>query len=89
MGFVGVYRALYDYEPRADNELAIQDGDTLFILETGGGDDWWRAKKKATNDEDEEPEGLIPNNYIEQVRLCLVLSKAIWHDFGFSNKCYS
>jgi hypothetical protein len=27
----------------------------------------WRAKKKASGEDDDEPVGLIPNNYIEEV----------------------
>jgi hypothetical protein len=66
MGFLGVYRALYDYEPAAEGELAIKEGDLLFVLERGE-DDWWKAKKKAPAEDEEEPEGLIPSNYIEEV----------------------
>ena len=69
MGFLGVYTALYDYEPRAEGELLISEGDLLFVLEKGDGDGWWKAKKKAGAEEEDEPVGLIPNNYIEQVRL--------------------
>ncbi len=68
MVFLGIYRAIYDYAPQAENELAIQEGDLLFVLEKSTDDDWWRAKKKALNEEEEEPEGLIPNNYVEEVR---------------------
>ena len=67
MGFVGIYKAVFDYEPRAEGELGIQDGDLLFILDKSADDAWWKAKKKAASDEDEEPEGLVPNNYIEEV----------------------
>jgi actin cytoskeleton-regulatory complex protein SLA1 len=67
MVFIGLYRALYDYAPQADNEIAIQDGDLLFILEKGD-DDWWKAKKKATSDDLPEPEGLIPGNYVEPAK---------------------
>lgn len=67
MGFVGVYRALYDYSPQGEGELDLQDGDLLFVIEKGVEDDWWRAKKKANSDEEEEPEGLVPNNYVEEV----------------------
>ena len=66
MGFLGVYRAIYDYAPQAENELAVSDGDLLFIKEKGE-DDWWTAKKKAADEEEEEPEGLVPRNYIEEV----------------------
>ena len=69
MGFIGVYRAIYDYAAQAPGELTITEGDLLFVIEKSTGDDWWKAKKKAIGDEEDEPEGLIPNNYIEEVRI--------------------
>jgi actin cytoskeleton-regulatory complex protein SLA1 len=69
MGFLGVYTALYDYAPQGDGELSIQEGDVLFVLEKSTEDDWWKAKKKADNEDEEEPEGLIPNNYVEEVSI--------------------
>ena len=68
MGFLGICKALYDYTPQAAGELAIRDGDLLFILDNQGGDGWWKAKKKAAPEDEEEPEGLIPQNYVEKVR---------------------
>ena len=67
MGFLGVYKAVYDYLPQSQGELSIKEGDVLLVLEKSNEDDWWTAKKKAASDEEEEPEGLIPNNYIEKV----------------------
>lgn len=67
MGFLGVCRAVYDYAPQSENELAIKEGDVLYILEKSAEDDWWKAKKKANGDDDDEPTGLIPNNYVEEV----------------------
>ncbi len=67
MGFLGVYKAVYDYAPQSAGELSITEGDILYVLEKSGEDDWWRAKKKASGDDDDEPVGLIPNNYIEEV----------------------
>lgn len=69
MGFLGVYRAVYDYTPQGEGELAITEGDILYLLEKSSEDDWWRAKKKASGDDDDEPVGLIPSNYIEEVSL--------------------
>ncbi|ORY56670.1 uncharacterized protein BCR38DRAFT_355692 [Pseudomassariella vexata] len=66
MGFLGVYRAIFDYAPASEGELAINEGDLLYVLEKSQDDDWWKAKKKATADDDDEPTGLIPNNYIEE-----------------------
>jgi hypothetical protein len=67
MGFIGLYRATYDYVPQADNEIAIQEGDVLCVIQKGD-DDWWKAKKKAQSDTDDEPEGLIPGNYVEEAK---------------------
>jgi hypothetical protein len=66
MGFIGVYRAVYDYKPTGEGELAVTEGDLLFVLDKGD-DDWWKAKKKAGNEEEDEPEGLVPANYVEEV----------------------
>lgn len=68
MGFLGIYRALYDYAPQGEGELAINEGDLLYILEKSEDDDWWKAKKKAAPEEDEEPVGLVPSNYVERMQ---------------------
>ncbi|EMC93389.1 hypothetical protein BAUCODRAFT_150723 [Baudoinia panamericana UAMH 10762] len=68
MVFLDVCRALYDYAPQSDEELEIKEGDLLFVLEKSADDDWWKCKKKATSDEDDEPEGLVPNNYVEKAQ---------------------
>ncbi|KAK8139924.1 Actin cytoskeleton-regulatory complex protein [Apiospora sp. TS-2023a] len=67
MGFLGVYKAVYDYAPQGDGELAITEGDVLYVLEKSQEDDWWKAKKRASADDEDEPEGLVPNNYVEEV----------------------
>jgi hypothetical protein len=36
-------------------------------LDKSADDDWWKAKKKLMDEDGEEPEGLVPNNYIEEV----------------------
>jgi hypothetical protein len=77
MGFIGIYRAIYDYTPSGEGELAISDGDLLFIQDKGE-DDWWKAKKKAASEDDEEPEGLIPANYVEEVRFNISLPRRVF-----------
>jgi len=67
MSFLGVYRAIYDYAPQSQGEIELTEGDLLFVLEKSDEDDWWKAKKKAMSDEEDEPEGLIPATYVEQV----------------------
>ncbi|KAJ5637252.1 hypothetical protein N7490_007131 [Penicillium lividum] len=68
MGFLGVYSAVYDYHPQGEGELQIQEGELLYILEKNAADDWWRAKKKADQEDEDEPEGLVPNNYVEEAQ---------------------
>jgi len=67
MSYLGVYRAIYDYAPQSEGELELAENDLLFVLERSTEDDWWKAKKKALNDEEDEPEGLVPATYIEEV----------------------
>ena len=51
MVFLGIYRALYDYHPQSDNEIALNEGDVLMVLEKSTDDDWWKAKKRASGDD--------------------------------------
>lgn len=67
MVFLSICTAIYDYVPQGDNELAINEGELVYILEKSTGDDWWKAKKRAPGEDDDEPVGLIPNNYVEEV----------------------
>jgi hypothetical protein len=77
MGFLGVFKAVYDYAPQAEGELQISEGDILYVLEKSGDDDWWKAKKKASANDDDEPTGLIPNNYVEEVGHASVKPKLV------------
>lgn len=81
MGFLGVYKALYDYAPQADGELAIEEGDLLYVLEKNDDDGWWKAKKKAGAEDEDEPIGLIPHNYVEEVCNTRNGSWLQFHDF--------
>ena len=67
MVFISICTALYDYTPQSDNELALQEGEIVYILEKSSEDDWWKAKKRAPSDDEDEPIGLIPNNYVAEV----------------------
>lgn len=64
MGFAAICTALYDYTPQGAGELEIKENELLYILEKSADDDWWRARKKADDEDEDEPEGLIPNNYV-------------------------
>ena len=67
MVFISICTALYDYTTQSDNELALQEGEIVYILEKSSEDDWWKAKKRAPSEDDDEPVGLIPNNYVAEV----------------------
>ena len=67
MVFISICTALYDYSPQSDNELALQEGEIVYILEKSSEDDWWKAKKRAPSEDEDEPVGLIPNNYVAEV----------------------
>ncbi|CCE65293.1 hypothetical protein TPHA_0K01600 [Tetrapisispora phaffii CBS 4417] len=64
--FLGIYKAIYNYEPQTPEELAIQEDDLLYLLEKSDVDDWWTVKKRVIGSDAEEPSGLIPSNYIEE-----------------------
>ncbi|KAK6372484.1 cytoskeletal protein binding protein [Lithohypha guttulata] len=68
MGFLAVCTALYDYQPQSEGELELKEGDILYILEKSTDDDWWKAKKRAVAEDEDEPEGLIPYNYVEDTQ---------------------
>lgn len=75
--YIGVYRALYDYDAQAEEELTIRADDLLYLMERSDIDDWWKVRKRVLPVGDEEvvePMGLIPSNYIEEVCLCLLMS---------------
>lgn len=67
MVFLSICTALYAYAPQTENELALEEGELVYVLEKSDEDDWWQAKKKAPSENEEEPAGLIPNNYVEEV----------------------
>ncbi|KAI5963343.1 SLA1 [Candida pseudojiufengensis] len=69
MSYIGVYKAVYDYDAQADEELTIAADDLLYLLEKSDIDEWWKVKKRviATGNEIvDEPQGLVPSNYIEE-----------------------
>ena len=67
MVFLSVCVALYQYVPRDEGELAIEEGELVYILEKSTEDDWWKATKKASGGEKDDPIGLIPQTYVEEV----------------------
>ncbi|EDO17119.1 hypothetical protein Kpol_1025p40 [Vanderwaltozyma polyspora DSM 70294] len=63
--FIGIYKAIYNYEPQTPDELTIQEDDLLYLLEKSNVDDWWTVKKRVIGSDIDEPAGLVPSNYVE------------------------
>ncbi|VDO25135.1 unnamed protein product [Haemonchus placei] len=57
-GRVRVYRALYDYAARTDQEMSFAEGDLLYVSDRGPNDDWLPATCGGKK-------GLVPANYEE------------------------
>ncbi|KAF5097642.1 hypothetical protein D0Z00_002325 [Geotrichum galactomycetum] len=64
--FIGIYVALYPYTAQTEQEISVEQGDLLYLLEKSQEDDWWKVKKRVLGAETEEPVGLVPNNYVQQ-----------------------
>ncbi|KAF7301643.1 hypothetical protein MIND_00729800 [Mycena indigotica] len=64
--YLAVLKAQYDYEPDAgaDDEIAIKDGQILFLKERVD-QDWWKVKIKGETQEEDTPVGLVPAAYVE------------------------
>ncbi|KJH51190.1 SH3 domain protein [Dictyocaulus viviparus] len=56
-GRVRVYRALYDYEARTNDEMSFSEGDLLYVSDRGPNNDWLSATCGGRK-------GLVPANYV-------------------------
>jgi len=54
-------RALYDYAPESDEELALQAGEMLVVVTRDAGAGWMEGKNTAGQ------VGLFPAGYVEDV----------------------
>ena len=75
--FIGVYKAIYSYEPQTPEELAIQEDDMLYLLQKSDIDEWWTVKKRIIGSDDPEPSGLVPSTYIEEAPVMFTV-KAVY-----------
>ncbi|KAJ1990964.1 cytoskeletal protein binding protein [Coemansia spiralis] len=66
MPLVEVRRAIYTYTPADGDELALNEGDVLYIVDNDD-PDWLQAKKKQLNFDDPKEQGLVPANHTEPV----------------------
>ncbi|KAL6927875.1 hypothetical protein ACO0SA_004498 [Hanseniaspora valbyensis] len=70
--FKGLYKAIYNYDPLPENageELQLNENDILYLLDDKPSEDegWWLTKKRMVGADLEEPTGLVPNNYLEDI----------------------
>ncbi|KAF8640053.1 hypothetical protein AX17_001295 [Amanita inopinata Kibby_2008] len=62
--YLALLKASYDYQPQSDDELAIKENQTLFLLDRVD-DDWWKVKIKPDSPDEDGPLGLVPAAYVE------------------------
>lgn len=78
MGYRAICRVLYDFTPSEASqsvELTLQQGDLLYVLGQVDDSNWLKARKKASNVEQDEPEGIVPQNYVTKAGLPSTLTR--------------
>lgn len=78
MVFLSICTALYDYVPQGEGEIAIKEGETILILERSTKDEWWMARRRASSEDGAHSVGLIPSNYVEEVRYSIKAKSMMW-----------
>ncbi|KAI9625086.1 hypothetical protein H4Q26_016473 [Puccinia striiformis f. sp. tritici PST-130] len=53
-------RQHYDFEAQGEDELTVEEGDRLFVLDDRSDDDWWKCAMQSDGQE-----GVVPASYIE------------------------
>ncbi|KAJ3338312.1 cytoskeletal protein binding protein [Gonapodya sp. JEL0774] len=61
MPYLAAARALYDYDPQAEEELAVSEGKVVFVSSKSD-EPWWNCKDIQTGNT-----GLVPANYLEEL----------------------
>eukprot|EP00730_Choanoeca_flexa_P012551 TRINITY_DN4383_c0_g1_i2.p1 TRINITY_DN4383_c0_g1~~TRINITY_DN4383_c0_g1_i2.p1 ORF type:complete len:670 (+),score=156.70 TRINITY_DN4383_c0_g1_i2:46-2055(+) len=56
---LGMCKAIYAYDPQEDDELELQEGDDIVLLEKQD-EVWWKGRQKRTG-----REGIFPADYVE------------------------
>jgi len=62
--YISLVKAAYDYAATSDDELTIKE-DSLYFLLDNSDPDWHKVRAKT--DDDDEPSGLVPAAYLEEV----------------------
>lgn len=72
--YISLVKAAYDYVATSDDELTIKEGSLYFVLDSND-PDWHKVRGKS--DDDDEPSGLVPAAYLEEVKPVSV-AKAVY-----------
>ncbi|CCM04044.1 uncharacterized protein FIBRA_06203 [Fibroporia radiculosa] len=62
--------ALYDFSADGEDELTVQEGEPLLVLERDG-DEWWKCRNAAGG------EGVVPASYVEVRPYCIISSSQL------------
>jgi len=65
MNAIAVLRALWSFEPQSTEEVAVHEGQMLFLLERET-PEWFTVK---VNHGGQDEVGMVPATYVEEVRL--------------------
>lgn len=57
----GIYRALWSFEARAEDELSFSEGDLFKVIDSTG--EWWTARRIDRNG-CTLATGIVPHNYL-------------------------
>lgn len=62
--YLALLKAVYDYAATSEDELSIKEEGLYFLLDNSD-PDWHKVRAKS--DDDDEPVGLVPAAYLEEV----------------------
>lgn len=81
--YLAILKASYDYEPQSEDEIDIKENQLLLLIERVDEESvllrysslpfheqslrWWKVKVKGTSQDIDNPIGLVPAAYVEQV----------------------
>ncbi|CAG8456662.1 8276_t:CDS:10 [Gigaspora rosea] len=51
--------ALYNFDAQGDDEISIQEGDEVWIIDDVSSNEWWKCRK-------DDEEGMVPSSYIKE-----------------------
>lgn len=68
MKYISVCKALYAYEAQTEEEMSFPEDAVLYLIEKED-TEWWKAQLKMPDPGETGPVGLVPANYLAEVRV--------------------